>query len=95
MAVDKSAKTKEFSFTWEGKDKAGKYIKGDMRGAGEASVSAHLRRQGITVTKIRKSTSGKGKVSRQRHHTFHTPARHHVEVRCTATSSFRHRRQRT
>ena len=34
-----------------------------MRGAGEASVSAHLRRQGITVTKIKKSTTGRGKVT--------------------------------
>ena len=63
MAVDKSAKTKEIQYSWEGKDKAGKIVKGDIRGAGEASVSAHLRRQGITVTKIKKSASGRGKVT--------------------------------
>lgn len=63
MAIDKAAKTKEIQYSWEGKDKAGKIVKGDIRGAGEASVSAHLRRQGITVTKIRKSASGRGKVT--------------------------------
>ena len=63
MAIDKAAKTKEIQYSWEGKDKAGKIVKGDIRGVGEASVSAHLRRQGITVTKIRKSASGRGKVT--------------------------------
>ena len=62
MAVDRSAKTKEYQYSWVGKDKAGKVIKGEMRGAGEASVSAHLRRQGVTVTKIKKSATGGGKV---------------------------------
>ncbi len=52
--------TKELQYSWEGKDKSGKVVKGDMRSAGEASVSAHLRRQGITVTKIKKS-AGRGK----------------------------------
>jgi type IV pilus assembly protein PilC len=53
--------TKELQYSWEGKDKSGKVVKGEMRSAGEASVSAHLRRQGITVTKIKKSaTRGKG-----------------------------------
>ncbi len=62
MAVDRSAKTKEIQYSWEGKDKTGKVVKGDMRGPGEASVSAHLRRQGITVTKLKKSASSGGKV---------------------------------
>jgi type IV pilus assembly protein PilC len=59
----RSDKTKEIQFSWEGKDKAGKPVKGEMRGAGEASVSAQLRRQGITVTKIKKSATGRGKVT--------------------------------
>ncbi len=63
MATQKPEKTKEYQYSWEGKDKAGKIVKGDMRGAGEASVSAHLRRQGITVTKIKKSSSRGGKVT--------------------------------
>lgn len=56
----KAAKVKEHQYLWEGKDKTGKVLKGEMRSAGEASVSAHLRRQGIQVSKIKKSrTSNK------------------------------------
>jgi type IV pilus assembly protein PilC len=63
MATQRSDKTKEHSYSWEGKDKAGKIVKGEMRAAGEASVSAHLRRQGIIVSKIKKSTQSGGKVT--------------------------------
>ena len=59
-AKDQKIKPKEFTYAWEGKDKTGKPAKGEMRSAGEASVSANLRRQGITVTKIKKQKqSGK------------------------------------
>jgi len=55
MAVaQKVAKTKEYSYLWEGKDKAGKLVKGEMRAPGEATVSAHLRRQGISVLKVKR-----------------------------------------
>ncbi|OGT20079.1 MAG: type II secretion system protein F [Gallionellales bacterium RIFOXYB12_FULL_54_9] len=47
-------KAKEYSYAWEGKDKAGKFAKGEMRAIGEANVSAYLRRQGINVTKIKR-----------------------------------------
>ena len=63
MANEKADKPKEYQYSWEGKDKGGKIVKGEMRGAGEASISAHLRRQGITVTKIKKSASRGGKVT--------------------------------
>ena len=53
-------KTKEYSYSWEGKDKTGKQIKGEMRAAGQAILSANLRRQGIKVTKIKRArNSGK------------------------------------
>jgi type IV pilus assembly protein PilC len=45
---------KEFVFEWEGKDKNGKVVRGEVRSAGEAQVSAQLRRQGVLVTKVRK-----------------------------------------
>ncbi|MBK9161697.1 MAG: type II secretion system F family protein [Nitrosomonadales bacterium] len=55
MAVaPKDQKAKEYSYTWEGKDKTGKLVKGEMRAPGEASVSAHLRRQGINVIKVKR-----------------------------------------
>jgi len=63
MATAKPEKVKEIQYSWEGKDKTGKIVKGEMRGAGEASVSAHLRRQGIQVSKIKKSSKGGGSVS--------------------------------
>jgi len=49
--------TKQIIFVWEGKDKKGKVIKGEMRAAGDSVVSATLRRQGITVTKVKKQSS--------------------------------------
>ncbi len=55
--ANKPAKTNESQYIWEGKDKNGKVVKGEMRAAGEASVSAHLRRQGIQVNKIKKARS--------------------------------------
>lgn len=61
MAVAaKDQKTKDFTYAWEGKDKTGKLVKGEMRAPGEASVSAHLRRQGVNVTKIKRQRN-KGK----------------------------------
>jgi type IV pilus assembly protein PilC len=53
--------TKEVIFSWEGKDKAGKTVKGELRAGGEATVSATLRRQGILVTKIKKKSFSSGK----------------------------------
>jgi type IV pilus assembly protein PilC len=51
---------KEFNFTWEGKDKTGKQVKGEMRAQGEAVVNATLRRQGVLVSKIKKQRVGSG-----------------------------------
>jgi type IV pilus assembly protein PilC len=57
--------TKQITYLWEGKDKKGKAIKGEMRAAGESFVSATLRRQGITVTKVKKQSAfaSKGKIT--------------------------------
>ncbi|WP_424193940.1 type II secretion system F family protein [Ampullimonas aquatilis] len=52
---------KELIFEWEGKDRNGKLIKGEMRAQGEAVVSATLRRQGITVSKVKKRRLSRGK----------------------------------
>jgi type IV pilus assembly protein PilC len=45
---------KDFIFEWEGKDKNGKIVRGEVRSGGEAQVSAQLRRQGVLVTKVKK-----------------------------------------
>ena len=53
-------KLKEINYSWEGKDKAGKQVKGEMRAAGTVIITSTLRRQGIKVTKIKKiQSSGK------------------------------------
>jgi type IV pilus assembly protein PilC len=54
MAVSAVKKPPEFVFEWEGKDKSGKIVKGEMRAGGEAMVSASLRRQGILVNRVKK-----------------------------------------
>ncbi len=51
-------KPKEVSFSWEGKDKSGKIVKGEMRAAGTVVVSSVLRRQGVNVTKIKRVRTG-------------------------------------
>ncbi len=57
---------KEFTFTWEGRDKAGKTVRGELRAPGEAMVNATLRRQGIVVSKVKKqSNKGGGKIGRK------------------------------
>src|SRR5499427_6205421 len=53
-------KVKELQFAWEGKDRHGKAVKGEMRAAGDHVVNATLRRQGIIVTKIKRQRAGKG-----------------------------------
>jgi type IV pilus assembly protein PilC len=51
---------KEYTFLWEGKDKGGKLVKGDMRAGGEHVVLAQLRRQGIAVLKVKRQKGGLG-----------------------------------
>lgn len=51
---------KDQLFSWEGKDKSGKKVTGELRAGGEAIVSATLRRQGIMVTKIKKKSFASG-----------------------------------
>jgi type IV pilus assembly protein PilC len=52
---------KDFVFEWEGKDRNGKIVRGEMRAGGEAMVSASLRRQGIMVNKVKKRRMSGGK----------------------------------
>jgi type IV pilus assembly protein PilC len=62
-ASGKDIKVKEVLFSWEGKDKSGKVVAGQMKAGGEAVVRAQLRRQGIQVLKVKKRGRGGGKVS--------------------------------
>jgi type IV pilus assembly protein PilC len=51
---------KEFTFAWEGKDKGGKVVRGEMRATGEALVNATLRRQGIIISKVKRQKIARG-----------------------------------
>ena len=60
-AEKKDKKPADFLFVWEGKDKTGKLAKGEIRAGGEAVASTLLRRQGISVAKIKKVRTTGGK----------------------------------
>jgi len=59
-AAAKGAGPKEFNFLWEGRDKGGKVIRGELRSVSESAVNATLRRQGIIVQKVKKQKYGSG-----------------------------------
>ena len=51
-AATKSAKLQ--TFIWEGKDRAGKVVKGEVSGPNQATAKAQLRKQGVNVSKVKK-----------------------------------------
>lgn len=53
-AKPKASAIKESTFTWEGRNRDGKTVRGEMRAASESVVQTTLRRQGITNTKVKK-----------------------------------------
>lgn len=53
--AEKALKTSVF--TWEGKNKSGAVVKGEINGQNPSLVKAHLRKQGINPTKVRKKSS--------------------------------------
>ena len=59
-------KVKDIVFEWEGKDKNGKVVRGEMRAGGEAMVSASLRRQGVMVNKVKKRRMSGGRAIKQK-----------------------------
>lgn len=60
MATEKTKSSKELVFEWEGKDRSGKQVRGEIRGAGENQVQSALRRQGITGIKLKKRRMSAG-----------------------------------
>ncbi|HET6725387.1 MAG TPA: type II secretion system F family protein [Gammaproteobacteria bacterium] len=52
------AAKKTFNFQWEGTDRKGKKVKGKASGIDQQAIKAHLRRQGIAPTRVRKESSG-------------------------------------
>src|SRR5215207_3799485 len=60
-ASSSRATLKEYVFEWEGKDRNGKVVRGEIRAAGENQVQAALRRQGVLASKIKKRRMRSGK----------------------------------
>ncbi|MET3138990.1 type IV pilus assembly protein PilC [Undibacterium sp. GrIS 1.2] len=60
-ASPKKSQLKEYLYAWEGKDKFGKTVRGELRAGGEAIVNATLRRQGVLVSKVKKKSYTSGK----------------------------------
>ncbi len=52
---------KEHVFSWEGKNRDGRIVRGEMRGSSPTVVKTNLRRQGILVTKIKKQGLARSK----------------------------------
>lgn len=55
---------KEFTFLWEGKNREGKTVRGELKAISETVVRASLRKQGVVVGKVTKQRfKGGGKVT--------------------------------
>lgn len=59
-AISKKA-SPGFIWEWEGKDRTGKVMRGELRAESETVAKTQLRRQGINVIKIKRRRSGFGK----------------------------------
>ena len=67
MATTAAARNvKDVVFEWEGKDKSGRIVRGEMRAGGEAVVGSILRRQGILVSRIKKRRTSGGRAIKQK-----------------------------
>ena len=58
MATAARARTltiREYTFVWEGKNRDGKPVRGEMRAASEAVVQTSLRRQGVMNARVKKA----------------------------------------
>lgn len=51
----------DFVYEWEGKDRHGKVVRGEIRASGENQIQATLRRQGVLPVKIKKRRTKSGK----------------------------------
>ncbi|MEY2632564.1 MAG: type fimbrial biosis protein [Pseudomonadota bacterium] len=71
-AKSKASGIKEYQFTWEGKTKEGKIVRGELKAASQTVVQSTLRRQGILVTKITKQRFRSGGRITQKDITFFT-----------------------
>ena len=57
----RAPKVTEYLFQWEGRDRNGKQISGELRASGETQASSQLRRMGISPTRMRKRKMSGGR----------------------------------
>ena len=60
MASTTTGRVDEFIFEWEGRDRQGRQVRGELRAAGENQAQASLRRQGLTNLRLRRRRLGRG-----------------------------------
>lgn len=58
--AESNKKPASYIFNWEGRDRIGKTIRGEIRAESEMVARAQLRRQGVNVTKVSKRRAGFG-----------------------------------
>ncbi len=64
MATNRESKkpvSRDALFVWEGKDKAGRAVRGEMRASGIAGVQSALRRRGVLPIKVKKQRLSGGR----------------------------------
>ncbi len=71
-AARRDVKVKEYTFLWEGVDRANRQMRGEARGASETVVTTNLRRQGIRITKIKRQAFRGGRRITDKDMTFFT-----------------------
>jgi type IV pilus assembly protein PilC len=57
----RAPKVTEYLFQWEGRDRKGKPVSGELRASGDGQASSQLRRMGISPTRMRKRKMRGGK----------------------------------
>ena len=94
------AAVKANMFVWEGTDRSGRRIKGEMSGQTDAVIKAMLRRQGINPTRVKKKPrpllgGSSGKENHAQGHRGIQPADvHHDELRGALSPGIRDRGSR-
>jgi type IV pilus assembly protein PilC len=63
---------KEYTYLWEGVDRANRQVRGEAKAASETVVTTNLRRQGIRVQKIKRQTFRGGRKISEKDVTFFT-----------------------
>ena len=63
---------KEYTYTWEGTDRNGRQLRGEVKAASETVVVTNLRRQGVKVVKIKRQTFRGGRKVSEKDVTFFT-----------------------